>query len=984
MSLPPFARARTVSEFLALLAEWVLHTCGAHGVQVWRPAEDEAELRLCVQLGRGLTLSDAQLVRAALSTGEAQYAGMLAALPLSYLAVLEVVGPHTGAVAALTDQLPLWGLALEGVQAREAQQGRGRVTETLAQLSARIGGSLNLPEVLTATAHSAALALGFERALVGLFDQLGEQDGHTQATYTYGFADDFQGEIGVGPESFARLMQRGEVIAYHHERDAHTPMAVGLGEFAPQVALIAPLKARGRPLGILYADSQRTHRLTEGDDTLLLALAEQASLAIDNARLYADETHKRQVAESLREAGVALAHSLNLADTLGTVLGAARSLFGADACAVHELQEGGRSLSIRSALGLSSEFVLGSRSRVGAGVTGRAVERRQIAYVRDNHLQPQSGGSRYTRRLLAEGRYPFRGVLSLPLSARGHVFGGLSLYYAQPLPLEAEELALAEVFAAQAAFAIENARLYEQEVNRERESSLLLELSSLLKSPDSATLLATAQLLTQALGAERGLLVLRHGEDWQSYGYDSLNPDTALSDTVQANTVQADTARLDLLSAQLGRGPRPLTRRSLLGPYPTGELAKSGLLAPIRLSEQALGYFYADQRGDQPPAERWLHLARTALNQVAQLLGRAELLSALEREEARYRLLAHSAHDLIIAADISGTVTYANPASVRLLGPLEGVSLLSLVTDDLTKASLMDAWQACLHSPGEGGRCEITLRGLEHTLHLEVRLSAVTSGTAPSSSAVQGLLLVARDLSELQTLAAEITRRAQELEAVSHRQGQLRDFLALFTQAQEEERRRISRELHDDTAQVLVAIGRRLGMLGRQLGQAGQSDLSASAGEIREDLNTAIASVRRFARNLRPSVLDDLGLLPALEWLAEQAATPTRLEVQGAERRLSSVTELTMFRAVQEALSNVDKHAQATTAAIRVVYGSGSVTITISDDGCGLASDRALRRARQGHMGLLGLRERVALAGGELQLHTAEGKGTQLSFSLEG
>ena len=177
-----------------------------------------------------------------------------------------------------------------------------------------------------------------------------------------------------------------------------------------------------------------------------------------------------------------------------------------------------------------------------------------------------------------------------------------------------------------------------------------------------------------------------------------------------------------------------------------------------------------------------------------------------------------------------------------------------------------------------------------------------------------------------------------------------------------------------------MALGRRLDRLGRSL--SGESRLQAVG--IREDLDDAIQGVRRFARNLRPSVLDDLGLLPALEWLASQACTPTRLEVQGAERRLSSAAELTLFRAVQEALSNVDKHAAAASAAVRVVYQLGEVEVSVSDDGRGLDSGEAAQRAQAGHMGLTGLRERVALAGGALSLDSAAGQGTQVRFVLPG
>ena len=149
-------------------------------------------------------------------------------------------------------------------------------------------------------------------------------------------------------------------------------------------------------------------------------------------------------------------------------------------------------------------------------------------------------------------------------------------------------------------------------------------------------------------------------------------------------------------------------------------------------------------------------------------------------------------------------------------------------------------------------------------------------------------------------------------------------------------------------------------------------------------MEDSFESVRRFARNLRPSVLDDLGLLPALEWLAGQAQTDTRLEVSGPERRLAPAVELTVFRLVQEALANVDKHAGARSAAIRVAYAPDGVRVTVRDDGQGFTPDQAQARAQAGHLGLIGLRERVALAGGELEVDSEPGRGTAVVFALPG
>ncbi|WP_424952302.1 GAF domain-containing protein [Deinococcus sp.] len=958
--LAPLAQTQSAPAFAELLAEGVLSLARAHGVRVCllpngTGPNDTAPTPLA-EIGRGLALCDPALgLQAAQNAGRAG-SGMHEALLLGSL-LLDVVGGDTAALGTLAALAPLLGLAFEGVQARETRRGAGREQETMTRLFRRMGGSLDLAQLLTATAETAAQALGFERAFVGMLDYAHDasppRSARTGEVFTHGFADGFSGGVGIGPASFERLFIRSEAIVYERGRDHDGKMSAGLAELGPETAVIAPLAVRGRPLGVLYADTRRKVTITDDDLWLVLSLAEQASLSIDNARLYAEETRKRESAEAMREVGNRLASSLHLGQTYAAVLERAAELFGADACAVYELQQDGRTLSIRSAVGLSSEYLLRSRVKLGAGVVGRAVARAETVPVRDFVSEGPGGGSRYTRQLLAQGRYPFRGVVGLPLSVRGRVLGGLALYFEGPLPLGADDLSLAGVFAAQAALAIENARLYEEEVRRERESAALLGVARLQSQerggPD---LQETVRLAVQALNGERGLLLLYPAQEDGTPELGTHNLSFTLDD-------------LRALQAQLGRGPRRLTRRHALSG------AASALIVPVRSGQDTLGLLYVDHPGEEAPTDRILALSRAIADQVALACTRSRLLSALERQEARYRQLAEGAHDLIIAADASGRVQYANPACERLMGDLTGHNLHQLLSEP-SLTEFRAAWQICLDAPESGGRCELRLNSLTRPLHLEVRLSRVSPGG--------GMLLVARDISELELLMGEINLRAIEMERADERQLELRSFLSLFTQAQEEERGRISRELHDDTAQVLVAIGRRIDRLSREL--PGETRERAEA--IRQDLNGAIEGVRRFARNLRPSVLDDLGLLPALEWLASQAATPTRLELQGSERRLPAAAELTLFRMVQEGLGNTDRHAHASSAAIRVLFSETEVTVTLTDDGVGFSPEQARLQAQAGHLGLTGLRERVLLAGGRLTVSSQPGLGSLLQFSLPG
>ena len=218
-----------------------------------------------------------------------------------------------------------------------------------------------------------------------------------------------------------------------------------------------------------------------------------------------------------------------------------------------------------------------------------------------------------------------------------------------------------------------------------------------------------------------------------------------------------------------------------------------------------------------------------------------------------------------------------------------------------------------------------------------------------------------------------------------HMQGALRDYARRVTQAQEEERKRVARELHDDTAQALVLVSRGLDAVsdsGKRLPKAAIARLE----EVRSLAQRALSSVRRFSRDLRPPALDDLGLVPALEWLASdmspRTATSVALRVEGERRRLPADTELVLFRIAQEALHNVEKHAAASEAAVEVIFADGQVELSVSDNGRGFEFPRREVLARHASLGILGMEERAQLLGGRLQVHSQPGRGTRVSVKL--
>lgn len=230
------------------------------------------------------------------------------------------------------------------------------------------------------------------------------------------------------------------------------------------------------------------------------------------------------------------------------------------------------------------------------------------------------------------------------------------------------------------------------------------------------------------------------------------------------------------------------------------------------------------------------------------------------------------------------------------------------------------------------------------------------------------------EIRHLQHALSDMMRRIRGYEE------SMRDYVDAVTQGQEAERARLSRELHDQTAQDLIAAAQRLQLAQRAVDRGDVRAISEMLGKIHELVQGTLDELRRLIRALRPIYLDDLGFLPALEALVretEGAALRADIRVQGQVRRVAPATELAAFRVAQEALTNVAQHAKAKQVLLNVTFGERELELCVEDDGTGfVAPGTADSLVKTGHMGLVGMRERVLLAGGRLDIQSKLGQGT--------
>jgi signal transduction histidine kinase len=236
-------------------------------------------------------------------------------------------------------------------------------------------------------------------------------------------------------------------------------------------------------------------------------------------------------------------------------------------------------------------------------------------------------------------------------------------------------------------------------------------------------------------------------------------------------------------------------------------------------------------------------------------------------------------------------------------------------------------------------------------------------------------------IEEIQTLQTTFIGMAVEVEKA---QQVLTRYLNVMTEGQEEERKRLARELHDDTLQSLIALNQRIMIAGRM---ADKSVLRGTLTEIETMLGKTMQELRRLTRALRPIYLEDLGLVSALESLGHEMSDmigiPISFKFEGVERRLPDNVEIALYRITQEAISNISKHANASKAELTITYNDTNLLLKIGDNGVGFDPPKKLGELSSiGHYGLLGIHERADLLGADFQIQSDSRHGTTITVQV--
>jgi PAS domain S-box-containing protein len=370
-------------------------------------------------------------------------------------------------------------------------------------------------------------------------------------------------------------------------------------------------------------------------------------------------------------------------------------------------------------------------------------------------------------------------------------------------------------------------------------------------------------------------------------------------------------------------------------------------------------------------------------------LPRARVKStALHTHDALYEQIIQSAKDAVIAIDDQQNIVLFNPAAeVIFRCAADGVIGKPLERFIPQRARAVHHQHLTEYGKRRDAvrvmgsdRVVMGLRADGEEFPLDATISQMNlRGT-------RRYVVVLRDVTERVRLQRELrasleSQKRAEAELRESRDS-LRELSAALQSIREEEKTRIARELHDELGQMLTALKMEASAIAGELSPE-QRDLVQRAQGMKQLIDQTVASVRRISADMRPVMLDNLGLAPTLEWLTNDVASRAGLVIDLAmpegDLGASGDAATAIFRIVQEALTNVVRHALASKVKVEIARVGGDVRVRVSDDGCGL-SEVAQRKARS--FGLLGMRERAYVLGGGFSIRSKPGRGTTVEATI--
>ena len=364
---------------------------------------------------------------------------------------------------------------------------------------------------------------------------------------------------------------------------------------------------------------------------------------------------------------------------------------------------------------------------------------------------------------------------------------------------------------------------------------------------------------------------------------------------------------------------------------------------------------------------------RGALAMFTDITDRKRAYDALRR----FSTIVEQSNEAIISETLDGEILSWNAAATRIFGyasdEMIGKNISLLIPPERQGES-----RRILESIRRGELVEQHTTVRRRKDGQEIDVSQSVSLIRDTGNAITGASIIVRDITEEKRLR-------EELDAVAQRRAEdLRRFAFSVQQAQEEERRRISRELHDDLGQRLTGLKLKIEVLGEDVPECAVI-VTEGLEQVKKGINALLMEVRRISSNLRPSVLDDFGMVAAVRLLCKEFEGSSKIGVRfrgSAVRCGNKDAEIALYRIVQEALSNVSRHAKARSVAVNLAQHGDRIRLVVEDDGRGVDLARRNGNGERKGLGLIGMNERMQLLGGSVQISSSPGHGMRVQVEI--
>lgn len=763
-----------------------------------------------------------------------------------------------------------------------------------------------------------------------------------------------------------RVVRTGDYLADPEFTHAEAPDRY-IRQHGIRSVMSAPLIGEDGAIGSLTVHSQSRDAFDAANAELLEVLASQAAIAVTNARLYEQLGQESAALERqtdsqrrLLQINQQLLSTLEPASVLELIADGLKGVVWYDNLSVYRVDEDEGALKPMLARERHAEAVLSFPIPRGQGLTWWTVEHREPVLQNDALNDP---------RLIQIPGTPAdeQAVIIVPLVSGDEVIGAMNIGRAGggAVAFTDADFELVQLFAAQAAVAITNARLYEELRERSDAQRSLAEIAAQIASlHDPLTVIQRAVVdAARLLNADRAQvnLAAESGEHLERPIAAAPLPPSPDDVVVPLGSgiagMAASERRVRWTGDYLGdeafphdEGDAWIEAQDIHSMMAAPLLGPDRLIGTITVQSTATNAFNA---GDA-------ELLKLLADQAAIALTNARLYAEVEESERRYRHLVDNSPDIVWSVDADGNFTFFSDSLESRTGwkpdELMGRPFATMAGEE-TLAAAVTAWELLRQNPDREQRVRLDLPlpdGRISQTEVAMTGTIVDGRFAGAHGSV-------RDISERERLAGDLRDQAAELAA-------------------SQERAHLARELHDSVTQALFSMGLTLRTLEILL----ETDPEAARGkllELRELQKDALAEMRTLIFELRPSSLESDGLVQALRTHATAVQRRTGLTiVVDAEpiERLPLAAEEALYRIGQEALHNVVKHANASSATLRIATDANRVRLSVTDDGVGFAPDAVPR----GHLGLIGMRQRVDLVGGELRVESRAGGGTHIEAAV--